>query len=189
MFYDGKTPQQREATMMRRQAAIWFFLIVGLGGCAVMPPEVTDDAISGVPFRTLVEDAAGYQGQTVIVGGYIVEVGNEADRSRIIAVQSPLGLNQKPKSRDLSQGRLVIRYRGFIDPEVYQKNRKITVAGEIIGSSQTDPATYPFPYLHLEMTQIHLWPEEKIVSDDPYRDDWGPVFPYRPWFRGHPYWW
>lgn len=174
---------------MIRHAAICLLVFVGLWGCAVMPPEVMNDAISDVPFRALVKDAAGYRGQTVIVGGYVVEVVNEGDRSRIIAVQSPLGVNQKPKSRDLSQGRLVISYRGFIDPEVYQKDRKITVAGEIVGNSQTDPATYPFPYLHLDMTQIHLWPEEKIVPYDPYRDDWGPVFFYGPWFWRHPYGW
>jgi outer membrane lipoprotein len=193
MFYDEKTPQQRESTMMRRQAAIYFlFIIVSLGGCAVMPPEVTDDAISGVPFRTLVKDAAGYRGQAVILGGYIVEVANEADRSRIIAVQTELGGNQRPKSRDLSRGRLVISYRGFIDPEVYRKDRKITVAGKIVGSSQTERGKFAFPYLHIEMTHIHLWPEEKVVPYDPYRDDWGPPYFYHPWFWGrpyHPYWW
>lgn len=180
------------ATMMLRHAMICLSILGGLCGCAVMPPEVMDDAIGDRPFQTLIQEADDYRGQTVIVGGYIVEVANEADQSRIIAVQAELGSNQKPRSRDLSQGRLVIDHRGFIDPEVYQKDRKITVAGKITGSSQTERGKFAFPYLHIEMTHIHLWPEEKAVPYDPYRDYWGPGFHYRPWFWGHPYhpyWW
>lgn len=178
--------------MSLRHAVISIFFLAALAGCAVMPPEVMNDAISDRPFQTLIQNAADYRGETVVVGGYIVEVANETDHSRIIAVQTELGGNQEPKSRDLSQGRLVISHRGFIDPEVYQKDRKITVAGKIIGSSQTEQGKFPFPYLHIEMRQIHLWPEEKVVPYDPYRDYWGPPYFYRPWFRGrpyHPYWW
>jgi outer membrane lipoprotein len=178
--------------MSSRHAAIALFFLVGLAGCAVMPPEVMQDAISERPLQTLIRDAAAYRGETVVVGGYVVEVANEADHSRIIAVQTELGSNQKPKSRDLSQGRLVIRHQGFIDPEVYQKDRKITVAGKIIGSSQTESGKFAFPYLHIEMTHIYLWPEERVVPYDPYWNYGGPAYFDYPWFWGpyhHPYWW
>ena len=117
--------------MKLRHTVICLAIVISGCACAVMPPEVTDDAIADLPFRTLIQEADQYRGQTVIVGGYIVEVSNEADQSRIVAVQTELGSGQEPKARDLSQGRLIITYRGFIDPEVYQKDRKITVAGNI----------------------------------------------------------
>ena len=178
--------------MKLRHTVICLAIVISGCACAVMPPEVTDDAIADLPFRTLIQEADQYRGQTVIVGGYIVEVSNEADRSRIVAVQTELGSGQEPKARDLSQGRLIITYRGFIDPEVYQKDRKITVAGKIIASSRTESGKFPFPYLHIDMTHIHLWPEQRVVPYDPYWDYWGPPYYYRPWGWGYPYrpyWW
>jgi outer membrane lipoprotein len=189
MTYDGEDLKRWDPAMIRPSAVILLFFLASLAGCAVMPPEVMRDAITGVPFSSLIRNAAGYHGETVIVGGYVIEVANEADQSRIVALQTEMNGNQKPGSRDLSRGRIVIDAPGFIDPEVYQKDRKITVAGKIIGSSQTAPDKFPFPYLHIEMTRIHLWPEETVVPYDPYRDDPGPVFYPRLWFWRYPYRW
>jgi len=177
--------------MMLGKIAICISIVISVYACAVMPADVTQDA--ALPFPELIQNADRYRGKTVIVGGYVVEVSNEADQSRIIAVQTPLGIGQEPKSRDSSQGRLVITYQGFIDPEVFQKERKITVAGKIIASSQTEQGKYPFPYLHIDMTHIHLWPVQKVVPYDPYWDYWGPPYwgppyYYRPWGWRHPYW-
>ena len=163
-------------------------ILFGAIACSVMPPEISRKAMPEVPFAELIRDAGRYKGETAVLGGYIVEVANLADRSRIIAVQAPLGTAQEPKTKDLSQGRLVIISRDFIDPEVYQKERKITIAGKVMASSQTEKGRYPFPYLRVDLIHIHLWPVEKPVPYDPYLDPWGP-YPYYPFGWRHPYWW
>jgi len=168
---------------------LWPVLSLFIAACAVMPAAVEQEALPGMPFPMLIQQADRYIGQTVILGGYVLEVQNQKDQTRIVALQAPLGFGQEPKSKDLSQGRLIISYGGFIDPEVYSKDRKITVAGKLLGSSATDEQKELFPYVRIQLMHIYLWPIEKPVQRDPYWDFWGyPPYPY-PWGWRHPYWW
>ncbi len=159
--------------------------IAFITGCAVISQQVRDKALPPVSFAELIAAVDQYKGQTVIQGGYIVSVENLKDQTRIVAVQTTLGVNQKPNSKDLTQGRLILIYNGFLDPEVYTKKRQITVGGRVLDSSANDPQP-PFPYLKIELAEIHLWPVEKPVAPYPYWDDdyW---YPYPFWWR-HPFW-
>lgn len=174
---------------MNRNFQILFCIgCLGVFSCAVMPADATKEALPDIQFSTLIQQAAQYIGKTVILGGYVVRVQNLKDLTRIVAVEAPLGLGQEPKSKDYSQGRLIILFDGFIDPEVYGKDRKITVAGTLLGSSATEAQKEPFPYVRIRMRHIHLWPVKNPVQQDPYRDYWGyPPFPY-PWGWRYPYW-
>lgn len=163
--------------------------VLFIAACSVMPAAVRNEAISGVPFPTLVRDASRYVGKTVILGGYVVEVQNEHDISRIMAVQAPLGMGDEPKSKDLSRGRLILEYKGFLDPEVYTKDRKITVAGTLIGSSAIEKHQVQFPYVRVAMTEIHLWEKEKPIQELPYWYNWPPYPYYYPWGWRRPYYW
>lgn len=143
-----------------------------------MSPQVKNEALPPIAFIELIEDVNKYKGDTVILGGYVISVENRSDHTRIVALQSPLGIGEKPKDKDLSQGRLMLNYNGFIDPEVYTKDRKITVGGKIISSSASDPkASYPF--LEVEVKEIHLWAVEKPLRD-PYWDNH-----HYPWWYHH----
>lgn len=168
---------------------IWLTVMMGTIACSVMPQEISRNAIPDMPFTELIRNAEALKGKTTVIGGYVVEVANLADQSVVIAVQAPLGSAQEPKTKDLSQGRLVITSREFIDPEVYQKDRKITVAGKVLGSSETEQGKYRYPYLRVESIHIHLWPVETPVVHDPYWDPWWPSYRYYPYGWRHPYRW
>jgi len=165
-----------------------------LMGCAVVSEQAQQEALPQMPFPKLVDNAEQNIGQTVIMGGYIVDVENRRDRTIITAVQAPLGVGQEPKSKDRSQGRLILIYPSFLDPQVYTEGRKITVAGKLLGSSQTEKEGKPFPYLRVEVSEIHLWPVQAPRYVDPYYWDpwwWGP-YPYsylHPFGWRHPYYW
>jgi outer membrane lipoprotein len=171
---------------MKKRLWIWILSLFPslLLGCTVISPGVKEEALPPIPFPELVADVERYKGDTVIVGGYIVSVENKSDHTRIVALHSPLGVGERPKTKDLSQGRLVLIYKDFIDPEVYTKDRKITVGGKISDSSAT-AKTAPYPFLQIEVDDIHLWPVEKPPTG-PYcwDDDFFPC-PY-PW-RYYPY--
>jgi outer membrane lipoprotein len=159
-----------------------------LTGCSVMPAAVEQRALPDMAFPELVQYADRYRGQMVILGGYVTEVENLMDHTRLVAVQAPLGYRREPKSRDLSQGRLVVIHKGFLDPAVYSEGRKITVAGRVLGSSATDERRLPYPYLRIELDEVYLWPQEQVLPHDYYyRDPWY-WHPY-PWGWRHPYWW
>ena len=169
---------------MKKRLHIWILgLFLGLfWGCTVMSSGVKEEALPPIPFPVLITDVERYKGDTVIVGGYVVSVENKMDHTRIVAVHSPLGVGEEPKTKDLSQGRLILDYKGFIDPEVYTKDRKITVGGKISDSSATvKPA--PYPFLQIEVDDIHLWPVEKPSTTPYYWDD--DFFPH----YYYPWWW
>jgi len=138
-----------------------------------------------MPLSDLIGNAAGYEGQTIVMGGYVLEVENQPGQTRIVAVQVPIGSRQRPKSKDLSEGRLVLIYNGFIDPEVYEKDRGITVRGEVLGGAANDPEI-PYPYLRIQVQEIYLWPAANL-SNVKHRPGHDPFYPYF-WYRHYPYW-
>jgi outer membrane lipoprotein len=177
--------------MTTKYPLLFFIGCLALVSCAVIPSDETRNALPEMPFNALIQAAGHHIGATVILGGYVVEVENQKDQTRIVAVQAPLGLGQEPQSKDLSQGRLIIVCDGFIDPEIYSKDRKITVAGKLVASSATQGSKEPFPHVTIRMSHIHLWSKEKPPPPEPYWDYWGyPPFPFGPypWGWRHPYW-
>lgn len=165
----------------------WVPVLLLLTACSVMSQAVEEEALPEIPFPELIAHAANHLNQTVILGGHVLEVSNASDHSRMVLVQAPLGINREPQSKDKSQGRLILQYPGFLDPEVYAKDRMITVAGRLLGSSITDARPEPFPYVRLQVTEIHLWAEQKQVPYDPYWDPWwGYPYPF-PYFYPYPY--
>ncbi|NLX18754.1 MAG: hypothetical protein GXY53_05650 [Desulfobulbus sp.] len=169
-------------------AALPVFLVL-LYGCAAAPiTTVADPALKESPFDELVAEAQQHIGKTVILGGYVLTVENRADQTRLVALQTPLS-GQEPGTKDLSQGRLILLYRGFLDPEVYSKDRKITVAGTITGSSATESAAEEeYPFLRLQVEQIYLWPKPVPQPYRPY-DYWHHPYYYDPWWRPYPWHW
>jgi outer membrane lipoprotein len=58
-------------------------------------------------------------------------------------------VGEEPDLRDLSQGRFVVYFKGFLDPEVYAKDRAITVAGMVIGSDEEKISAERVRYLKI----------------------------------------
>jgi len=75
-----------------------------LSGCSVVSKDIRRDAAPDVTFESLKPDAAPYEGETVILGGYILETRNLADQTRVLVLQTPLGMRDEPKARDRSRG-------------------------------------------------------------------------------------
>lgn len=178
---------------MRRIAKVgWIPACLLMMACSVMSRAVEDEALPEMAFPELIARAAEHIDQTVILGGYVLEVSNQADHSRMVVIQAPLGVSREPLSKDQSQGRLILEHAGFLDPEVFAKDRKITVAGRVLGSSATDARPEPFPYVRLRTVELHLWSKETPIPYDPYWDPWwGHPYPYYypyPWgWRPYPY--
>ena len=126
-------------------------------GCSAIPSAVQKKALPEMPFPVLIQQADRYIGETLILGGYVLDVRNIEDETRMVAIQVPLDAEQKPKTRDLSQGIIIIKYNGFLDPNVYVKNSKVTVAGVLLGSSATKNFPLQYPSVELKLTHIHLW--------------------------------
>jgi outer membrane lipoprotein len=171
---------------MRTISSIFFIVAVTilLDSCAVISRGVKEESIETVPYQTLIRETDKYTGDTVILGGYILETKNQGDESVIKVLQVPLGVGEEPKSKDASQGRFIVSHKGFLDPEVYAKDRKITVAGRVMGTVVERIDALAHPYLKVKSREIYLWPEAEYYWA-PYRfyhDLWyywyPPFYPY-----------
>jgi outer membrane lipoprotein len=171
---------------------LWISLVlIGISsGCAVMPREMTREAAPQPSFSEMVQQSERFIGRTVIFGGYVVSVENMKSGTKIEAVQAPLGVGQQPKAKDLSEGRLIIEHDGFLDPEIYTKDRVITVGGIMSGSSKTDQSQLPYPYIRIGAQKLHLWPvvEPQVVDPFWYYDCY-PYYHSLWWRHYHPWCW
>ena len=166
------------------------FALGGLSACApIISRQLQYKAGVPVPFEELLESPDVYRGRVVILGGYILEVVNKPESSLIIVVQTPLGSRNKPKSKDLSKGRFIVRTDNFLDPEVYTKGRKLTAGGSISGELEQPLGDRTYLYLVIEAEELYLWPIEKYYNRpyDPYfyypwYDPWYPWHPWYPWY-------
>jgi outer membrane lipoprotein len=149
--------------------------------CTVISKPVRSEAEPPMSFKILVDQADQFRGRTVILGGYILETRNLASETIIKVLQVPLAVGETPGLKDSSEGRFLIYHQGFLDPEVYSKDRVITVAGEIIGSGFEEIGANRNPYLKIKNREIYLWPE---YETHPYPF---PPWPYPYYWHGDPY--
>ena len=163
-------------------------LLIFSASCAVISQQLREKALPDMPFSELIKNADQYVGRTVILGGYIIETQNKPNQTLIKVLQTPLTFGEEPEQKDKSQGRFIVVHEGFLDPEVYKKDRVITVAGTIMGLESQDIGMCPYSCLKIKSEQIYLWPEYNYnyYYPYPYYYDY-PYFspPYRHYYR---YW-
>jgi len=167
---------------------IFILSLTATVSCTVISRQVRSEAELPVPFRKLIEDAGRYNGRMVILGGYILETKNLASETILKVLQVPFRAGEEPDSRDLSQGRFMVYYKGFLDPEVYSKDRAITVAGRVLGFAVEKIGEERIQYLKIENQEIYLWPEYDNLPPYyhrrpyPYYRQGYPNYPYSFWY-------
>ncbi len=131
-----------------------------------------------ISFSDLKADPSAYKGRTVILGGYVAEVENLEKSSRLMLLQAPLDLQDKPGDRQRSQGRFMAVTKRFLDPMVYEKGRKVTTAGTVEGTASEKVGEYVYKMPLLKSREIHLWerdrPRRRCMHDPfyPWADDY-----------------
>ena len=149
--------------------------------CTVISKPVRSEAQAPVPFKTLVAQADQFRGRTVILGGYILETNYLESETIIKVLQVPLRIGEEPGLKDSSEGRFLVYHQGFLDPEVYSKDRVITVAGKVIGTGFENMGGDRIQYLKIKNREIYLWPAYE-THNYPY-----PPWPYPYYWQGYPY--
>jgi len=154
-------------------------LIVFLQGCLPISKQLRAQADRTLTFRQVFQNPEAYKGKIVIWGGDVVETMNQKDGTTLIVVlQRPLDWQEEPEF-NRSEGRFIILVPGYVDPYVFRRGRRITVAGEIQGTKVIRLGELEYPYPLLLSKQLYLWGEYYYV---PYPYYW--YYPY-----GYPYRW
>ncbi|MCP4113876.1 MAG: hypothetical protein GY737_00445 [Desulfobacteraceae bacterium] len=151
-----------------------------LYSCSVISTEVKTEAGPRVDFGHIMEFTDGYLGQTVILGGYIIDTDNREEITLITVLHSPLDMTDSPVAKDSSQGRFIVVCDGFLDPAVYAKNRRVTVAGVVERPEFRQIGSKKVKYLKLRSREIYLHTQRR-----PGYYDYG-YYDHDYFFRGYP---
>ena len=134
-------------------------LVITISGCShVISKESRNMAVKNIPFQWIAENPARYQGILVIWGGEIIETKNTQEGTIIEILQRPLGYSEEPDETQGSGGRFLVLYdTGYLDPALFQKGTKITVAGMVEGEKRIRLGEIEYPYPYLIDREIHVW--------------------------------
>jgi outer membrane lipoprotein len=124
----------------------------------------------------------------VIWGGDIVKITNQKDGTTLIEVfQLPLSRRGEPNENYPSEGRFLILAEKYLDPYLFRRGKKITVAGEILGEKTMSLGEMDYRYPLVSSKQIYLW-REYYYYPAPYYYPYSPYYYYDPWWD-YPYPW
>ncbi len=173
--------------MFRIKFLLLFFLIISVSSCAhVISKDIRKNSDPSLTLRQVSQNPNAYKGKLVIWGGEIIETINQKDGTTQIEVfQRALGWRGIPVDSVASEGRFLVLADKYLDPYLYQRGKKITVAGELIGEKIQPLGEMDYRYPLLSDKQIYLWPEHHYYSYPyDYYDPWW-YYPYYPrWWWG-----
>lgn len=137
-------------------AALTVSLLVG---CASYPiaKKYRKEAVAGLTAPMVQKDAQKYMGAVVIWGGVVVKVVNDSTGSRLTVIETPLDVEGYPIDPAYSRGRFIAFTAGFLDPEIYRKGRRVTLAGEITGVSTQKLGEGTYVYPQVMLSELRYW--------------------------------
>ena len=154
---------------MSREIVLAVILALLPGAPRFCRHRAVQEADDKIAFPDLQKQPERYRGAVVILGGQIVETVVKENETWVQVLQLPLGAQQRPDNTASSQGRFIVIYKRFADPFVYEKGRKITVAGVVHGGQVITLNDRPHTVPVLLERESYLW-----KTEDYYYPAYGP---------------
>ena len=156
----------------------------------VLDRQFMDEGSRDVSFAALREAPAQYQGRVFILGGVIVRTKFTEEGTEIEAMHVPVDRYGEFENSGRSEGRFIAvmpKDVMLLDPVLYKKGRRITLAGEFIGTrnGKIEEMSYTYPLVRIR--QVYLWKQKKKYDHPPhFYDRWFTPYPYyyrNPWWH------
>ena len=161
---------------------VLFYQLSFLASCApIISKELRAQVDKEIHFGELSQDPTSYLGKIVLLGGEIIGAKNTKDGTLIEILQRPTNSEGRPKNVDLSEGRFLAHYDGYLDSAIYAKGREVTVAGAVKGERVLPMDEIEYVYPVVEIKEIHLWPSRTK------QEYYSPPYHYYPWWWYYPY--
>ena len=88
-------------------------------GCAhVISEDVLKEVNTNINFAELRKNPMAYQEEMVLFGGVIIKVMYKQDRTLLQIYQTEMDCEERPVNLDVSGGRFLASYNGFLDREI-----------------------------------------------------------------------
>jgi len=134
--------------------------LIALFGCAPVISEKTLGQMDrGLNLEEVLKDPGAYTGRTIVLGGTILTVENLEGRTVAEVIEQKMNSQLKPVKPESSAGRFLVEFEGFKDPALYNKGRRITVAGTITGVEKRTIGKTAYTYPVIRPAEHYLWEE------------------------------
>ena len=176
-------------------------LVVLLGGCAqVLSPAALAKVDPGLDFTEVKADPQAHLGQTLLLGGLIVDNRSDADGTTLELLRYFTDRWGRPTGPDEVGGRYLVRSPRFLDPELYRKGLLATLTGTVAGAQSATVHGRDFTYPLFTLDEVYLWrtpdpwsgrPRDRFADPYapwPYGCDYGWGYPRPYWYGPGPYW-
>lgn len=135
-------------------------ILTVISGCAYpISKNLRAAANPDLTLPMVVQNAKPYLGSIAIWGGIIFEVMNPPEGTEITIIQTPLGSDGYANLR-IPQGQFIAKTDKHLNPEIYRKGKKITLAGVITGVREKELRFMKIPYPEIKIMQLHLWEDK-----------------------------
>jgi outer membrane lipoprotein len=171
------------------RCALLFLALSAFAACApAISKQYRQQADQSLSFPVLAADPEAYKGKTVILGGVIAQTTTKTGETELEIVQKPLESDNIPETTDKSEGRFLVIVDRFLDPLIYKKDRKITVAGEVVGKEVRKLDNLDYTYPVIQSKEIKLWPQTRsgapVFLGIGVGGGWGGPYGYWGWAPG-----
>ncbi len=140
-------------------------LVLMLTSCAGgISQQARDQITYAGPFVAVQQDPAKYQGETMLLGGKVIETSARAEATEMVVLQLEIGSRDRPMDNDKSQGRFLVRSAQFIDPAIFPQGTLITVVGRLQGSETRLIGEMAYTYPVIDIVEIKKWPPNSDPS-------------------------
>src|SRR3989440_5972914 len=153
-----------------------------------LPPELQRQVEQRISFANIKADPAAYKGHIILLGGEVLTAKRLADRTRLEILHLPLNeFNEPTMNRTASQGRYIAIQKEFLDPATVPRGTRVTVVGEVTGTTEGDLDEMKYTYVTLEIRHLQVCPQAPIpyTRGSPYIPFYSYDYMYRYW---DPYW-
>ncbi len=165
-----------------------FFIILSLSSCASRMPVKIQGEFTHAPDAAQVHiQPDKFLSQRVRWGGKILNIENKQNTSRLTIVTFPLNSYGRPKKSNQSLGRFIAVVDKFLEPELYKKDREVTVTGSLKKSETLKVGEFSYSHPVVQVDNHHLWQIEQTTSSNYMHHWWHDSWynPYYPWPYPH----
>ncbi|MCX7792818.1 MAG: Slp family lipoprotein [Thermodesulfovibrionales bacterium] len=132
--------------------------------CAhVVPRELRSQVDVALTPEMIFKDPEAHRGKTVMLGGLILSTANTKDATYIEILERPLDSRGRPEDTELSRGRFMIKYEGYLDPAIYTKGKLITAVGELSGIIPGKIGEMEYKYPLIVSKNLYLFEKSREI--------------------------
>ena len=162
-------------------------LAMSLSSCnSRMPAGIRGDLDNAPSVAQVHTQADKFISQKVRWGGKILNIENKQNTSRLTIVAFPLNSYGRPKNTDQSPGRFIAVINQFLEPELYSRDREITITGSLLKSETLKVGEFDYSHPTVQVDNHYLWAIEQKSSNNNYMHHWWHDSWYNPYYP-HPY--